>query len=65
MQKEKEKEKDFILQSSGRIAHTYSYIRNIALLTNFTILEISKQVPRTDRGKQVKGYLVILKKIVT
>jgi hypothetical protein len=53
---------NYSLQSSGRIAHTYSYIKNISVKSQFHILEISKATPRMDKGRPVRGYIVALRK---
>jgi hypothetical protein len=53
---------NYSLQSSGRIAHTYKYIKNISINSKFHILEISKATPRTDKGRPVRGYIVALRK---
>ena len=60
---EKEKNKvNFSLKSSGRIAHSYHYLKEIAIQSNYTILELSEQFSRKDKGVNVKGYLVVLRK---
>ena len=54
--------KKYKLQSSGRIAHSYNFIKMASLQAKFKIIEISKAIPRYDRGQPVEGYLVVLKK---
>ena len=53
---------NYKLQSSGRISHSYEFIKNVSINSKFTIIKISKAVPRYDRGVPVQGYLVVLKK---
>ena len=53
---------NYKLQSSGRISHSYEFIKNVSLKSKFTIIKISKAVPRYDRGVPVQGYLIVLKK---
>jgi predicted TPR repeat methyltransferase len=53
---------NYSLQSSGRIAHTYKYIKEISINSKFHILEISKATPRRDKGQPVRGYIVVLRK---
>jgi predicted TPR repeat methyltransferase len=53
---------NFSLQLSGRIAHSYYYLKQIAIQSNYTILELSEQLSRKDKGLNVKGYLVVLRK---
>lgn len=53
---------NYSLLKSGRIAHSYEYIENVAIASNFEIVEISKQTPRFEKGKSVDGFLVVLKK---
>ena len=55
-------ELNYSLLKSGRIAHSYEYIENVAIASNFEIVEISEQTPRFEKGKGVDGFLVVLKK---
>lgn len=52
----------FVLRSSGRYAHASSYIRGLALLTGFSVIERRDVVLRKDMGRDINGYLFLLQR---
>jgi len=55
-------EKDFILQSSMRYAHSRSYLKTLIQQCGFAIQSFDNAILRKQRGKPVMGYFIVLKK---
>jgi predicted TPR repeat methyltransferase len=53
----------YYLQSSGRFAHSESYIRWLAGAIGFKVLVCDQKVLRMDRGNEVVGFVVALQPI--
>jgi predicted TPR repeat methyltransferase len=53
---------NYILQSTGRYAHSKTYVRALAKKFGFEILNIQEIVPRKDGDQDIAGFLVSLKK---
>jgi predicted TPR repeat methyltransferase len=47
------------VQSSGRYAHTKSYVKGVAESAGFDLLRYEKIVPRMEKGEEVKGHLFV------
>jgi len=54
--------KDLVLRPSRRFAHSANYLRSLANETGFAVLEISPSVLRQESGKDVDGYIVVVRK---
>ena len=59
---EQSQDENYKLQSTGRYAHSKSYVKELAKKFNFDILGIEKIVPRKDGNLEIQGYLVSLQK---
>ena len=57
-----ENEFGWLLQRSGRFAHSKSYLNRLADRYGFAVLSLERIVPRMEQGKEIEGYLTILKK---
>jgi predicted TPR repeat methyltransferase len=53
-------EEDFILQASGRYAHSEKYIRNVAQETGFTVVKKRAANIRKEKGEWIRGNLYLL-----
>jgi len=49
----------FILQASGRYAHSESYIRQLSAERGFEVKQVEKVVFRFDQGKEVIGNVFL------
>ena len=47
------------VQTSGRYAHTRSYVTGVAEHAGFDLLRYEEIVPRMEKGEEVKGHLFI------
>lgn len=56
-------QRDFVLQPSGRFAHSEKYIKRLAQKTHFEILSIEVLPTRRQRNNWVYGYCCIFKAI--
>ena len=56
---EEEGWKEYTLQPSGRIAHSRVYVERVVREVGLVVREVRPEVPRRDRGKAVRGYLVV------
>ena len=52
--------KDWLLQRSGRFAHSRQYLRRTAMAHSFDVVEVEKVVLRQELGQPIRGYLTIL-----
>lgn len=52
----------YILLSSGRYAHTESYLRSVCDRTGWSVLSLEKHPIRKDHANWVFGWIVVLKK---
>jgi len=50
----------FLLQKSGRFAHTRSYLEARAKAHNFEVLSYAEVVPRLEMGQPIQGQLIVL-----
>ncbi len=57
-----DKTDSYVLQPTRRYAHSIHYIHSLAQSHRFTELSISRQVLRTERQKNVDGWIVLLRK---
>lgn len=57
-----ENEFGWLLQRSGRFAHSKSYLTRLAARYGFLVSSIESIVPRMEQGREIEGYLVILTK---
>jgi len=48
------------LQSSGRYAHSKSYVTGIAEKAGYDIIGYEHIVPRMEKGEEVKGHLFVM-----
>ena len=53
----------FILHKNARFAHKKSYVENLAREMKFTVNSMIKTVIRRNQGKDVQGFLVILRPV--
>jgi predicted TPR repeat methyltransferase len=49
----------YALQPSGRIAHSRGYVEEVVRGAGLVVREVRREVPRRDRGRAVRGYLVV------
>lgn len=59
---ESEQEKDFILRSSGRYAHSGEYIKKVAADNNFTVIAQEKAGIRKEKDAWIPGEIYLLQK---
>jgi predicted TPR repeat methyltransferase len=52
---------DFVLQKTGRYAHSAGYLKALAATYQFSIETIATSVIRQDYGKDVTGFIVLLR----
>jgi predicted TPR repeat methyltransferase len=50
----------FLLQKSGRFAHTRAYLESTARARNFQVVSYEEITPRLEMGQPIKGQLVVL-----
>jgi predicted TPR repeat methyltransferase len=50
----------FLLQKSGRFAHTRPYLEAIASAHGFKVLSYAEVIPRLEMGKPIQGQLIVL-----
>jgi predicted TPR repeat methyltransferase len=53
---------DFVLRSTGRYAHSMSYIRRLAQAAGLREVRLEESVLRMDKGQPINGYIVVLGK---
>ncbi|MBT4940724.1 MAG: tetratricopeptide repeat protein [Rhodospirillaceae bacterium] len=53
---------NYTLQSTGRFAHSKTYVEELANKSGFEVLSIRKIIPRKDGDTEIDGYLVSLQK---
>ena len=59
---ESEQEKDFILRSTGRYAHSGEYIKKVAADNNFTVIAQEKAGIRKEKDAWIPGEVYLLQK---
>jgi predicted TPR repeat methyltransferase len=55
----------WVLQKSGRFAHTRQYVEQLAAQTGFTVVHYAEHSPRTEGGKAIPGHLFVLQTTAT
>jgi predicted TPR repeat methyltransferase len=55
----------WMLQKSGRFAHTRQYVEQLAAQTGFTVVHYAEHSPRTEGGKAIPGHLFVLQTTAT
>jgi hypothetical protein len=50
----------WMLQKSGRFAHTQQYVEQLAVEAGFTVVHYAEHSPRTEGGKAIPGHLFVL-----
>ena len=58
---ETSEEKDLVLRSSRRYAHSVAYIQKLATANGFTIVKLEPTVIREEGGENQDGYLALLR----
>ena len=53
-------EQEFELQPNGRYRHQESYLRDVARKAGLSVINLSTGVIRTERGRDVDGFVVVL-----
>lgn len=53
---------EFALQPSGRYAHSKPYLANLAQSNGLEVILIRDGILRTDRGKPIHGYTVVIQR---
>jgi predicted TPR repeat methyltransferase len=54
--------KDFRLATTGRFQHSYGYIKNLAMIHGFSILEYEKGFLRADAHTKLYGAYAVFQK---
>lgn len=54
---------EYLLQDSGRFAHTRDYIQMVASRSKYEILSIESFTPRYNKGVGISGFIICLKSL--